>query len=130
MIYVLVDIKRRQIGVHQLVDGLEQAMIKTLEHHNIAANADSKRRGVYVDQRKIGAIGLKIKRHCSYHGLAFNYATNLSYFEQINPCGYADLRCINFIDLVTCTDDSTHSQHVHHDLATQIIQQISAKKQP
>ena len=92
VIYVLCDIRRAKLGVRDLVTALEGAIISYLAELQIEAIADPKAPGVYVDGEKIAALGLKISRGCSYHGLSLNVDPDLSHFGRINPCGYAGLQ--------------------------------------
>lgn len=92
VIYVLCDIRRAKLGVRDLVTALETAIIAFLAEFDIEAAADPKAPGVYVDGEKIAALGLKISRGCSYHGLSLNVTPDLSHFGRINPCGYAGLQ--------------------------------------
>lgn len=89
--YVLLDLKRRGYGVRELVQRMEQALIDLLASYGIAAARRVKAPGVYVDERKIAALGLRIKHGCSYHGLALNVDMDLAPFLAINPCGYEGL---------------------------------------
>lgn len=89
--YVLIDIRRRKIGVRELVTAIEQTVVNTLAHFDIVAVARPDAPGVYVDSRKICSLGLRIRRGCSFHGLALNVAMDLSPFLRINPCGYAGM---------------------------------------
>ena len=89
--YVLVDLKRKGWGIRDLVGRLEQAVIDLLHSYGIAAVARRDAPGVYVDGAKIAALGLRVKRGCSYHGLSFNVDMDLEPFSRINPCGYAGL---------------------------------------
>ncbi len=91
MVYVLLDLRRQQLGVRQLVSALEQSTIDFLADHDITAQAQRHAPGVYVGEAKICSIGLRIRRGCSYHGLAFNVAMDLKPFSGINPCGFANL---------------------------------------
>jgi lipoyl(octanoyl) transferase len=99
IIYTLLDIKRLNINIRQLVSLLEQAMINTLAHYNITAVAKADAPGVYVQGKKIGSIGIRIKNACSYHGLSFNNAMDLRPFDFINPCGFKDLKVTQLADL-------------------------------
>lgn len=87
--YVLMDIKRKNLGVRNLVCQLEQILISVLSSYNIHANTRCGAPGVYVDEKKIASIGLRVKNGCTYHGIALNVAMDLSPFSGINPCGYA-----------------------------------------
>jgi lipoyl(octanoyl) transferase len=89
--YPLLDLRRLKLGVRDLVVKLEDAIIATLAQWNIHAAGDRAAPGVYVDGKKIASIGLRIKRGCSYHGLALNVAMDLSPFRRINPCGFQGL---------------------------------------
>ncbi|MHB1332166.1 MAG: lipoyl(octanoyl) transferase LipB [Sulfuriferula sp.] len=86
--YLLVDLKRRGFGVRELVTRMEQAVIDLLAEHDIRAERRADAPGVYVAGAKIAALGLRIKRGCSYHGLALNADMDLTPFSHINPCGY------------------------------------------
>jgi lipoyl(octanoyl) transferase len=89
--YVLLDLRRNGLGVKALVNRLEQAAIEVLADRGVQAERVSGRPGVYVDGAKIAAIGLRIARSCSYHGLAFNVDLSLEPFSRIDPCGYRGL---------------------------------------
>lgn len=89
--YVLVDLKRKGWGIRDLVNRLEHAVIDLLHDYGITAVARRDAPGVYVSGAKIAALGLRVKRGCSYHGLSFNVAMDLEPFSRINPCGYAGL---------------------------------------
>lgn len=99
VVYTLIDLKRHHINIRQLVSLLEDTMIKTLAHYGVTAIARPDAPGVYVNGKKIGSVGLRIKRNCSYHGLSLNNAMNLLPFRQINPCGYPDLEVTQLADL-------------------------------
>lgn len=92
IIYLLIDLKRRQLGVRQFVTYIENAIIEFLASHEVVANSDPKAPGVYVKGKKIAALGLRISRGCSTHGLSFNIDMDLNAFKRINPCGYKDLQ--------------------------------------
>jgi lipoyl(octanoyl) transferase len=83
----------------QLVTLLEQAMIDVLFQYDIVAVAKPDAPGVYVNDKKIGSIGLRIKKNCSYHGLSLNNNMDLSPFDDINTCGYSDLKVTQLSDL-------------------------------
>lgn len=89
--YLLLDLKRRGLTVKGLVNRMEQAVIDLLAGHGVAAERLAGAPGVYVNGAKIAALGLKVKNGCSYHGLSFNVAMDLSPFAAINPCGYAGM---------------------------------------
>lgn len=91
IIYLLIDIRRLKLGVRQLVDIIENAIVKLLQQYTIKAYAKADAPGVYVDEKKIASLGLRIRKGCSFHGLALNVDMDLQPFKQINPCGYAGL---------------------------------------
>jgi len=99
IVYILMDIKRRNWGVKKLVHALEQAVIDYLASQNMSAKRREKAPGVYVDDRKIASLGLRIRRGCSYHGLSLNVDMDLTPFQGINPCGYAGLEVTQLRDL-------------------------------
>jgi lipoyl(octanoyl) transferase len=88
VVYLLLDLRRRKMGVRQLVSVMEQAVIQLLANYGISASARPEAPGVYVDGAKVAALGLRVRHGCSYHGLSLNVDMDLSPFERINPCGY------------------------------------------
>jgi lipoyl(octanoyl) transferase len=92
VVYPLLDLSRRSLGVRALVEAIERAVIDTLAHWDIEARGKREAPGVYVGERKIASIGLRIRRGRSYHGLALNVAMDLEPFARINPCGHAGLQ--------------------------------------
>ncbi|MFI4969905.1 MAG: lipoyl(octanoyl) transferase LipB [Lysobacterales bacterium] len=97
--YPLIDLRRLKIGVRDLVQRIEQALIDTLETWNIVAVRRDGAPGVYVGDAKVAALGLRVRRGCSFHGLAFNVAMDLEPFHRINPCGYQGLAVTQVLDL-------------------------------
>ena len=91
VVYPLLDLKRLKLGVRQLVEALENSVIDVLEGYGIHARGRRDAPGVYVEARKVCSIGIRVRRGCSYHGIAFNVAMDLEPFTRINPCGYAGL---------------------------------------
>ena len=99
MMYVLLNLKRNKLGVRTLVTALEQCVVNTLQEYAINAYPKVDAPGVYVDAKKICSIGLRIRKGCSFHGLALNVNMDLSPFQRINPCGYAGLEMIDCAQL-------------------------------
>ena len=108
VVYVLLDLHRLGYGARELVRRLEQAMVDTLAGYGIAARARADAPGVYVERawdggvtemRKIGSLGLRVSRGCSYHGIALNVAMDLEPFGRINPCGLAGMRMTQVSEL-------------------------------
>lgn len=99
MVYTLIDLRRKQFQVRQLVSLIEQSIVDLLQEFGIAAAAKKDAPGVYVNENKICSIGLRIRRGCAYHGIAFNIALDLEPFNRINPCGYKALKMTQFSEL-------------------------------
>ncbi len=91
MIYPLISLKRASLGVRDLVTALEQSVVDMLDGYGVSAAARSDAPGVYVDGSKIASVGLRIRRGCSFHGMALNVDVNREHFARINPCGVQDL---------------------------------------
>lgn len=89
--YPLVDLRRRGIGVKEFVHRIEEAIIRVLAHYGVSGDRVAGAPGIYVGGAKIASLGLRVRRGCSFHGLAFNIDMDLEPFRRINPCGYAGL---------------------------------------
>ena len=96
--YVLFDLRRRNLGIRTLVSQLEQVLILMLENYHIKARIQCGAPGVYVEDKKIASIGLRVKNGCTYHGIALNVAMDLTPFNGINPCGFAKLEMTQIAD--------------------------------
>jgi lipoyl(octanoyl) transferase len=99
VVYPLLDLGRARLGVRPLVEGIERAIVATVAGWSIEAAGRRDAPGVYVGARKLASIGLRIRRGCSYHGLALNVAMDLEPFRRINPCGYAGLEMTQVSEL-------------------------------
>jgi lipoyl(octanoyl) transferase len=99
VVYTLLDLQRKKLGVRELVCRLEQSIIKTLAGYGIHAEGREGAPGVYTGDAKIASIGLRIRRHCCYHGIAVNVNADLEAFSRINPCGYDGLAVTRTCDL-------------------------------
>ena len=99
MVYPLIALRRAGLGPRSLVCALERAVVDCAADYGIEAAGRRDAPGVYVDGAKLAAIGLRIRRGCSYHGMALNVCADLSPFARINPCGYEGLKVVNFSDL-------------------------------
>ena len=97
--YPLLDLRRLKIGVRDYVCRIEQAVIDTLAEWNIEGRRREGAPGVYVNGAKVAALGIRVRRGCCFHGLAFNIAMDLEPFHRINPCGYAGLEVVAMDDL-------------------------------
>ena len=125
VVYTMIDFKRRHITVRDLVSRLENSIIATLAHFGIEAHNDPKRPGVYVGERKIASLGLRIKRGSVYHGLALNIDMDLTPFHQINPCGYAGLEMVQMAELVSPAPELNQVADI---LADQLQQQLTVEE--
>lgn len=119
--YALLDIRRRGLGVKRLVNLLEQAVIDLLAQHGVAGERRDKAPGVYVDGRKIAALGVRIRRGCSYHGLSLNVDMDLGPFADIDPCGFAGLEVTQLKDLDVRADIET----IEDQLSTVLQKQLA-----
>ena len=101
VMYVLIDIRRHQnLSVRRLVTALEQSVVRTLADYAIEGYSKVDAPGVYIDGKKICSLGLRIRKGCSFHGLAFNINMDLQPFHYINPCGYAGLEMCQLADFI------------------------------
>lgn len=100
--YLLIDLRRRKMGVRELVTGIENAIIAVLQQYGIAASARPDAPGVYLQSTgaKIAALGLRVRRGCTFHGLSLNVDMDMEPFNRINPCGFSGLRVAQLRDLV------------------------------
>ena len=96
--YPLLDLRRLRIGVREYVERIEQAVIDTLAEWNIEGARRAGAPGVYVAGAKVAALGIRVRRGCTFHGLAFNIAMDLEPFSRINPCGYAGMQVASLAD--------------------------------
>jgi lipoyl(octanoyl) transferase len=107
--YALIDIKRRKIGVRALVNSIEEAVLNVLEQFGVKGQRREGAPGIYVDDAKIASLGLRVRRGCSFHGLAFNIDMDLEPFARINPCGFEGLEVTQLSEFspVCITDAET-----------------------
>jgi lipoyl(octanoyl) transferase len=128
VVYLLINIRRKSFNVRRLVTIIEQSIIDLLNDYNVHAIAKPDAPGVYVNGKKIASLGLKIRRGCSFHGLALNVDMDLSPFLQINPCGYAGLemtQCKNEgIELSVKTLAPLLIQKMNHQLQYSQIESV------
>jgi lipoyl(octanoyl) transferase len=120
VVYPLLDIRRAKLGVRELVIALENTVIKFCEERGVAAIGRRDAPGVYVEGRKLASIGLRVRRGCSYHGMAFNVAMDLEPYQRINPCGFSGLEVT---DLKTLGVHDTLA-NVARELAPQLLNTI------
>jgi len=103
VIYLMVDLRRHQLGVRDLVDLIEHSLVQLLADYGIDSAARPDAPGVYVAAAKIAALGLRVRRGCSYHGLSLNVDMDLEPFGRINPCGYEGLQVTSMASLLPDT---------------------------
>jgi len=93
--YLLIDVRRRKLGVRDLVTAIEQSIVQLIKAYGVVSESKREAPGVYVDGRKLAALGLRIRKGCSYHGLSLNVDMDLEPFSNINPCGFEGLEVID-----------------------------------
>jgi len=120
MVYPLVDLKRAGLGVRDLVTALEQSIVALEAQYNIVAASRADAPGVYVQGKKIGSVGLRVRRNSSYHGMALNVDMDLEPFTRINPCGFEDLEVTDLAELGVTKDLS----EVARDLEPQLLRHL------
>ena len=125
IVYPLIDLRRYQLGVRSLVELLENVVILLLKRLSIAARGRRDAPGVYVDDAKIAALGLRIRHGCSFHGLSVNVDMDLEPFTRINPCGYEGLQVTQIADHATV--DSVEA--IGTQLIDLLAEQLSVRAQ-
>jgi len=118
IIYFMINLRRKKIGVRQLVTLIENGIVNALKDFNIIATPKADAPGVYVNDKKIASLGLRVRKGCSFHGLALNVNMDLSPFLRINPCGYAGLEMIQTCDIDEPKDTATASKTLVKHLTT------------
>ena len=128
VIYTLLNLKRRKLGIRALVSLLEKSVIALLNDYGIQAEADPKAPGIYINGAKICAIGLRVRRGCSFHGLALNVDMDLSPFESINPCGYPGMKVTQLKALNPHVKIETVSKELVAHLLSNLAHNSTAKE--
>ena len=124
VIYLLLDLKRRGLGVRELVSRTETGVLHLLQEYGLEATTRSGAPGVYVEDKKIASLGFRVRRGCCYHGISLNVAMDLEPFGRINPCGYAGLE-ITQLELL---NGPTDMEQVATDLLAHLTQQLHYDK--
>ena len=122
IIYCLIDIKRLGVGIKKMVSMIEQSLIELLSSYDITAHTLKGAPGVYVNDSKIAALGLKVKHGRTYHGLSLNIDMDLSPYTLINPCGYSDLKVTQMRNL---TNNILNISDIKHELSEHLIDSIA-----
>lgn len=126
VVYPLLDLRRLRVGVRDYVCRIEQAIIDTLDEWNILGQRRDGAPGVYVGAAKVAALGIRVRRGCTFHGLSFNVAMDLEPFHRINPCGYQGLQVTAVLDL----GGPSGMQAVKPVLLAQLARQFGLTLQP
>lgn len=119
--YLMLDLRRLGLGVRELVTAMEQSLVDLLATYGVRAAPKPDAPGVYVDGNKIASLGLRVRRGCSFHGLALNVDMDMSPFLRINPCGYAGLKMVQLADL---TEQPVPFDHVVGRLEVALRQRL------
>ena len=120
VLYCLIDLQRLRLGVRQLVAGLEEIFIQYLANFNVTGRRIEKAPGVYIDNKKIASLGLRVRKGCSFHGMAINVDMDLTPFTYIHPCGLEGMRTTQLADLGI----QRSCDQVASDMSELIVQQF------
>ena len=128
IVYLMIDIKRHGLGVRKLVTLIEQSITDTLNEYQLNARAKKEAPGVYIGDAKIAALGLRIKKGCSFHCLSLNLNMDLTPFKQINPCGYKNLEVVQLSDYIEDIELSKVQQQLTFHLSKNLGYKNGYKK--
>ena len=123
IIYLLIDLRRKEIGIKNLVQRIEQAVVELLEHYQLCASARADAHGVYIEDAKVASVGLRVSGGCCYHGIAINVDMDLGPFSCMNPCGFPGLSVTQLKD----HGITSSCQQVHMELAMQLCKHLNYK---
>lgn len=126
IVYLLLDLRRRGLGIRELVQRMEAAVLDLLAHRGVAASRRAGAPGVYVDGAKIAALGLRVRHGCCYHGVALNVDVDLAPFQAIDPCGYPGLAVTRTRDLGIAAD----GDELGSELVSGLIGQLARPLRP
>jgi len=121
IIYPLIDLKRYHLNIRSFVTLIEKSIINFLSHHGIKASAKIEAPGVYIGNKKIASLGLRIKNHTSYHGLSMNIDMDLAPFEAIDPCGYKDLQMTQLKTFTNSVSIESTGLEIANDIKNQLL---------
>jgi lipoyl(octanoyl) transferase len=122
VIYLLLDLRSRKMGVRNLVDLIEAGIVTTLREYGVEGQSRRDAPGVYVDNAKIAALGLRVRKGRSYHGLSLNIDMDLEPFQRIDPCGYQGMQVTQLADLVA--DRAELMKRTSTRLANNLLEQL------
>eukprot|EP00163_Fabomonas_tropica_P025466 TRINITY_DN4407_c0_g5_i1.p1 TRINITY_DN4407_c0_g5~~TRINITY_DN4407_c0_g5_i1.p1 ORF type:complete len:215 (+),score=31.87 TRINITY_DN4407_c0_g5_i1:925-1569(+) len=120
VVYLMIDLSRRKLGIRALVDVIEKAIVGTLAELGVEAAPRPDAPGVYVGDSKIASLGLRVRRGCSFHGLALNVDMDMEPFRRINPCGYAGMAMSQVTDFVP----GASLKDVERRLVAQLVEKL------
>ena len=123
IIYLLIDLRRKSLGIRKLVTHMEQAVIDLLGSYRISAQARDEAHGVYIENAKVASLGLRVRSGCCYHGVALNVDMDLTPFSQMDPCGFPGLSVTQLRDHGVISD----CQQIHEELAMHLCNQLNYK---
>lgn len=123
VIYLMINLTRKKLGVRSLVDEIEQAIVRTLAGLGVEAAPRPDAPGVYVGESKIASLGLRVRRGCSFHGLALNVNMDMEPFRRINPCGYAGMAMSQVSDFVPGVTLADVQQRLSEELVSGLAHQ-------
>lgn len=123
VIYLMINLTRKKLGVRSLVDEIEQAIVRTLAGLGVEAAPRPDAPGVYVGESKIASLGLRVRRGCSFHGLALNVDMDMEPFRRINPCGYAGMAMSQISDFVPGVTLADVQQRLSEELVSGLAHQ-------
>jgi len=123
VIYLMINLTRKKLGVRSLVDEIEQAIVRTLAGLDVEAAPRPDAPGVYVGESKIASLGLRVRRGCSFHGLALNVDMDMEPFRRINPCGYAGMAMSQVSDFVPGVTLADVQQRLSEELVSGLAHQ-------
>jgi lipoyl(octanoyl) transferase len=124
VVYALLDLDRLGLGIRALVRSLENAVIDTVAGYGVSAHGRRDAPGVYVGERKLAALGIRVRRRCAYHGIAINVAMDLGPFSRINPCGYAALEVTQLSELCAVSD----TRRLARDLTPHLVERLGYRR--
>jgi lipoyl(octanoyl) transferase len=125
IVYTLLDLNRSKLGVRELVTQIENSIIELLAQFKVTACARSDAPGVYINNAKIAALGLRVRKGCSFHGLALNVDMDLAPFKQINPCGFEDMQVTQLKDQITDKAVDLSIENVSQQLQNILLKNLS-----
>jgi lipoyl(octanoyl) transferase len=123
VVYTMLDLRRLGLGVRDLVEALEGAVVDLAAAYDLHAYARREAHGVYVGGRKLAAVGLRIRRHASYHGIAINVSMDLEPFHRIDPCGFEGLEVTQLRDLCGIGD----LDRVRRDIEPRLLERLGCR---